>query len=155
MTVRFWIVPVLLALAGCVSVDTQQIDDRVLRVSVRSSSALIDAATVQDQALYSAADETLKRGFRYFAIFNSRDASRRGVFSTPGSASTTGTFDGDSFSAQTYYTPPQYYGFVKPGQDIWIRMFRADELTEEQRMQVFDARQVVRHLGPKYGEKNK
>lgn len=154
MSVRFWIVPALiLALAGCVSVRTQQLDARVLRVSARSSSALIDAATVQDKALYTAAVETLKRGFRYFAVFHSQDASRRGIFVTPGSSTTTGTFYGNTYSEQTYYTPPQYYGFVKPGQDIWIRMFREDELTDEEKAHVFDAQQVVRYLGPKYGDK--
>jgi hypothetical protein len=102
--------------------------------------------TVQEFALLRAAQDTLGAGYQYFGVVGSENVSRVGSVSTPGQAQTTvyGT------TATTTYSPGQTINFVKPGEDILIRMFSAAEVGTSAQPGIYNAAEIMQYLGPKY-----
>lgn len=172
MMTRLLLTAVLFGLTACATpygkmslmggVEAQQIDERIVRVSARGN-AFTDIARVRDYALLKAAQVTLDNKYRYFAVVQGSDASTTGTIASGGSSTTYTTGSVHAFgntatgsaTSQTYYTPRTYTNFVKPGQDVYIRMFAEDELTEEQKASVFDAQSIMKFLGSKYLKKKR
>lgn len=167
MTFRLLLTSTLFALAACTTpyqemgltggVSAQQIDERIVRVSARGN-AFTSHTLIQEYALLKAAEVTMQNSCRYFAIVQGQDASRTGTIVTPGSATTHtsgsvhayGNYASGTATSRTTYSPPTYTNFVKPGQDVYIRMFKEDELSEEQKGGVFDAHSIMKFLGAKH-----
>lgn len=149
-----------LALAGCGGtpyqdmgwrggVEAQQITDRTVRISARGNGYTA-GTTTQEHALLKAAETTLNQGYRYFQIVGAADASRQEQFTTSGYSSTTLSGTGSYMTARTTYTPGQTINTFKPGQDIFIRMYRAEEIPAGAQDSFMDAEQIKKYLGQKY-----
>jgi hypothetical protein len=103
-----WHLPLLAcALAACSTpyqtmgimggVESQQITGTTYRIVARGNAA----------------------GGTHFAIISASDASSKGYVATAGHAQT--SFVGNT--AYTTFTPGDVYGYVRPGQDTYIRVF--------------------------------
>jgi len=87
--------------------ETQLAPD-VFRVNF-AGNAHTSSERAQDFALLRAAELSLERGFRYFALLDESSSSKLSTFTTPGSAYTTGSVYGSgtsaTYSGHTTYTP--------------------------------------------------
>ena len=112
-----------------------QITSNIAQVTARGSAAT-DPDKVQRYALRKAAETTVAAGYDLFEVVADVDRSRTGQAAA---GYTTGGIGG--FPALGLSMP-----FVKPGQTFLIRMSRGPIL-EGAGPTVFDARQVIAHLG--------
>jgi len=121
--------------AGCTMASSRMLDNRTAIISGRGT-AFTSMAGVADKVLVQAAMEAKARGYPYFVIMESRDASRTGYYTTPTTTNTnvTGTAscmgfmcNGSAQGTSTTYGG-QTYGFDKPGADVMVRFLRADEV---------------------------
>ena len=140
------IVFLIFALAGCVYSNTHMIDDRTAIVTARGN-AFASMAQVRQQVFIEAAEITLEKGYDYFYIAVASDTSSSGVYTTPSSTSFSGRVNQDYFGSSFYgsstTTPGQSLTYVKPGQEVGIKMYRASEITSETRTSVWDARSIL------------
>jgi TPR repeat protein len=108
----------------------------------------------QDFAMLRAADLALQHGFKYFAVIDESSSTAVSRFTTPGSATTTGSAyvsggDGNyygSYSGQTKYTPPQTYNVFKSRAGLLIRCFT----DKQEAIYTFDAVFLQQSLKQKY-----
>jgi hypothetical protein len=127
-------------------VDATQIDSNTFRISAKGN-AYTRSDRIQNYALMKAAETTLSSGNDYFVILGSQDTTRRGVDVTPGKATSTTTITGGIATAETHYSDPDITEYVKPGQDLMIRVFKGAKPKDN--AAAFDAHEVVSFLGPK------
>jgi hypothetical protein len=120
-------------------VKAVQITANIAQVTARGTAAT-DPDKVQRYALRKAAETTVAAGYDLFEVVADVDRSRSGQ---AGAAYTTGGLGG--FPALALTMP-----FVKPGQTFLIRMSRGS-LPDSAGPTVFDARQVIQHIGGRYG----
>jgi hypothetical protein len=122
-----WHIPLLTcALAACSTpyqtfaggVESQQITGTTYRIVARGNG-YTGGTTIQDYTLLKAAETTKAAGGTHFAIISASDASSTGTVTTAGHAQT--SFVGNT--AYTTFSPGNVYGYVKPGQDTYIRVF--------------------------------
>jgi hypothetical protein len=92
---------------------------RELERCVARGNAYTGGTTIQDYTLLKAAETTKSAGGTHFAIISAADASSTGYVTTPAQAQT--SFVGNT--AYTTFNPGNVYGYVKPGQDTYIRVF--------------------------------
>lgn len=135
-----------IALGGCVVSKTAMLDEHTAIISSRGNAFASSADAIQ-KSLGEAAKTTLSRGYRYFAIAGSQDQTQRGNVVIPGQTTASGsmTFMGNTamYSGSSYTTPAQSIGFVKPGVDLIIRMYRPGEI-DPRTPGVWDAESVLR-----------
>jgi hypothetical protein len=105
--------------------ETQLAPD-VFRVNFQGNG-YTSAERAQDFVLLRAAELSLERGFRYFALLDEESSSKLGIFTTPGSAHTTGSAyrSGNSatYSGYTTYTPGHTFLISKPHTGVLVRGF--------------------------------
>ncbi len=116
-------------------VQSVQITSTIAQVTARGTAAT-DPDKVQRYALRKAAETTVAAGYDLFEVVADTDRSRTGQAAA---GYTTGGIGG--FPALALTMP-----FVKPGQTFLIRMSRGP-MPEAAGPTVFDARQVIAHLG--------
>jgi hypothetical protein len=128
--------------------DTQLAPD-VFRVTF-SGNARTSPDRVQDFALLRAAELCLANNFKYFAVIDSADQSRRRTYVTPGTAQTTGTVNAYGNTATNFgtttYTPGQVHNHYKPGVGLIVQGFAE----KPQGTFTYDAQFLVRSLKQKY-----
>lgn len=126
-----YVVLMALALAGCVTADTEMLDDRTAVISGRGT-AFDNSAGVLKKILVSAAQTAQARGYEYFQVVSSQDATRVGVYVPPTSSTTnlSGHCTGNwcSGSANTTAWGGGMVPMVKPGADVMIRLLRSGEV---------------------------
>ena len=117
-----------------------------------------NAYTGRDRAMmmlhYRCAELTVENGGVAFAVLDGSNTDAYAYFTTPGQATTTTTATvtpvGRSATvnatSQTTLTPAQVHTFVKPGRSVVMRLFR-----DPPPPGVFDAKEVMRLLGPRIG----
>lgn len=136
-----------LALAACVTTKANMLDSRTAIVSGRGS-AFTEMASVQTRMIREAAQQTLTHGYTHFMILGASDQTQSAQWRTPTAVHTSGMVSssciGNScsgiYSGTSSITGGEIYNFVKPGADMTIRFFRADEIAG---LQVWDAADVL------------
>lgn len=101
-------------------VEAEQITSDTWRIKSRGN-AYTSSATVQDFVLLKAAETTKAAGGNHFILISASDASRVGVVTSPGTATT--TVSGNT--AFTTVSPGASREYIKPGQDAYIRVLKA------------------------------
>jgi hypothetical protein len=139
----------VLALAGCATpyqqmgitggVRSVQIETDIAQITARGS-LLTDADKIEQYVLRKAAETTLASGYDHFEVVSVSDRSR--TFQAAGGY--TG-FTGTGFPSGGLTLP-----FIRPGETILIRMSRGPSTA--QGVTVFDARDVLAHLGQRQRE---
>ena len=137
------------ALTGCATpyqdmglrggVRAVQITSDIAQVTARGST-VTDADKIEQYALRKAAETTLAAGYDHFEVVSASDRSRtlHGVagYAAPGL---------HGFPSVGLTMP-----FIRPGETMLIRMSRGAP-ADASGATVFDAREVVDHLGPRRG----
>lgn len=117
-------------------VRSVQIESDIAQITARGTM-LTDADKVEQYVLRKAAETTLASGYDHFEVVSVSDRTR--TFQAAGGY--TG-FTGTSFPSGGLTLP-----FIRPGETILIRMSRGPSAASG--VTVFDARDVLAHLGPK------
>ena len=132
--------------------DETRLQPNVFRVSF-VGNAQTSAQTASDYALLRAAELALENGFTHFVVTDSQNQSQSGVFTTPGSS--TSTVHAHKMGGQTtgmvntHHTPGQSILFSKPRSSIIVYMGSQRDFMDP--TQVFDAGFVVNSLKSKHG----
>lgn len=124
-----------LLLAGCTTVSTDMLDDRTAVISGRGS-AFNDIGDVTSEMLARAASQAKARGFKYFAVVDSRDATSYGTYTTPTTTNSTAVGSAQCYGATCYGQASgtsttyggQSFALEKPGADMMVRFFLAGEV---------------------------
>lgn len=128
--------------------ETQLAPD-VFRVNFQGNG-YTSAERAQDFALLRAAELSLERGFKYFALLDEASSNKLSTFTTPGSAYTTGSAYGSgnyaTYSGHTTYTPGQTFLISKPHTGVLVRGF-TNKLDD---IYTFDAEFLRQSLKRKY-----
>ena len=127
-------------------VGATQIDANTIRITARGN-AFTGAAQIANYAMLKAAEETEARGYDLFLIVQSDDRSRRGAFTTGGSASSQIDTFGSSATVTTTYDPPSITPYVKPGEDLIIKIFKGMKPNDAP-PNLYNAHEVIMFLGP-------
>ncbi|HSZ74464.1 MAG TPA: hypothetical protein VK779_06575 [Rhizomicrobium sp.] len=139
-------------------VSATQIDNDTLRISGRGNG-FTDPATIQNYVLVKAAQETMARHFVSFEIVGDRDTSRGGAVVLPGTATSYTTGNATAYgygntataygtsTTNTTYMPPQAIPFVKPGEDVIVKM-HADAKPAGAPPNWYNASEVIFYLCP-------
>ncbi len=143
------VVLLALALADCTRASTTMLSPDTAVISGRGT-AFDTSGGVAKATLNEAATQTLARGYRYFVVTNAQDASRTGVFVSPGHSTSyttgsvyaSGNYATGSATTQTYTTPSTATPFVKPGVEATIKMYRQGEI-DPKAPGVWDAQAVL------------
>ena len=98
--------------------------------------------TVQDYAILKAAETTRQDGGTHFAIISASDASSAGHIVIPGQAHTSVVGN----TAYTTYTPATAHQFVRPGQDVYIRILTVGP-GQRPPAGVFSADEIIKFVG--------
>jgi hypothetical protein len=126
-------------LAGCASSSSVMLTDDTALISVLGQGSS-DRARLINQALAIAARATRTRGYRYFVIVDTADASRRGVKVAQAQIFPANTlFRGNILSnldptflpGSDYTRPNRRIPYVRPGIDVTIRMYRDGEVSPD------------------------
>ncbi len=117
----------VLAIAGCSTpyqemgftggVSAAQVTATSFRISARGNG-YTEGTAIQDFALLKAAETTKRAGGTHFLVVSAADASSAGYVETSGHAET--SYVGNR--AYTTFTPASVHEYVKPGQDMYIRV---------------------------------
>jgi len=133
---------------GCASdydraVTAVRIDETTYHITA-VGNAYTRRDTTYKFAMRRAAEETLASGYDLFAVVDQSDGSRQVVESVDG-----GYSSGLSASGQSTITPnaPITRSYILPGTILTIKMSRAPRFADT-RDNVFDAREVLRFVGP-------
>jgi hypothetical protein len=128
--------------------ETQLAPD-VFRVNFEGNG-YTSSERAQDFALLRAAELSLERGFKYFALLDESSSSKLSTLTTPGSAYTTGSAYGSgnyaTYSGYTTYTPGQTYLISKPHTGLLVRGFT----NKPNDIYTFDAEFLRQSLKQKY-----
>jgi hypothetical protein len=89
-----------------------------------------------------AAETTRQAGGTHFVIISAGDASSTGQVTTPGQAQT--SFAGNT--AYTTYTPGMVHQYIRPGQDVYIRVLSVP-VGQPPPQGAFSADEVIRFVG--------
>lgn len=117
-----------LTLSGCVSANSQMLDDRTAMISARGTG--FDNTTgVVKKLLTEAATMAQARGYEYFQIVDSQDQSRAGVVEMGGGSWADISCSAYSCSGEAYSDDPAYIPYVRPGADVLVRFWRTSEVT--------------------------
>jgi hypothetical protein len=124
-------------------VDAQQLTANTFRILARGNG-YTDATTIQDHALLKAAETTKQAGGTHFAIISASDASSVGHVVVPGQAHTSVV----GSTAYTTYTPATAHKFIRPGQDVYIRILTV-QLGQQPPFGAFSADEIIQFVGPR------
>jgi hypothetical protein len=122
-------------------VEAQQITSSTFRIVARGNG-YTGSTAIQDYAMLKAAETTRQHGGTHFAIIGERDASAAGYMSTPGYAQTNVIGN----TAFTTYTPGSVHQYLKPGQDLYIRIFTV-ATNQAPPGGTFSADEIIRFVG--------
>lgn len=149
----------ILFLAGCATPyqskslgggysDTQLAPD-VVRINFKGNAYTSDERAL-DFALLRAAEFTLERGLKYFAIIDEKSSPKISSITTPGYAQTTGTVNvaGNygTYSGSTTYIPSTTHFMSKPRTAVLIRCFT----DKPENIYTFDAEFIQKSIKQKY-----
>lgn len=117
-------------------------------------NAYTSADRVQMYLHFRCAELTLETGYNSFVVVEKENQDRTGQFKTQGQSTTTTTGTASvygntaygSSQSHTTHTPGQTFNYKKAGRAATIRMYRGAKPEG-----AFDAREVVRLLGPRVG----
>lgn len=119
----------------------QQMTSNTYRIVARGNGYTA-GTTVQDYTVLKAAETAKKAGATHFAIISASDASSTGHVTTPGHAQT--SFVGNT--AYTTYTPGMVHQYVRPGQDVYIRVFSMPA-GQQPPQGAFSADEIIQFVG--------
>ena len=114
----------------------------VYRIEARGNG-YTNAARVQDFVLLKAAETTLAAGKTHFGLTSAADASRQGAIETPGTMQATRV--GNTITG--IYTPGSVSTFIKPGQDVYIRIYGGSKASVP--ADALDAADIERNIAPR------
>lgn len=144
-------------LMGCVQTNSVMMDQRTAVISTKVQKtgsgfdilAQGDNATLLKGALKEAAALTLKNGYRYFELLNTRDQTRMVNFTSSGSTTCNGMVMNNGapgaaqpFNANCLTSAPSTTTVAEPAIDILVRMYMAEEI-DPKKEGVFDANWVA------------
>jgi hypothetical protein len=150
---RVFSVIAIIAISGCATkyqemgftggVSAQAITGDTFRIVSRGNN-YTDRTKIQDYALLKAAETAKAAGHGNFSIIGENDATQTSIGRTQGMAHT--TLIGNS--AITTYTPGSSYAIIKPGQDLYVRVFT---LKKEDAIPpgTFSADDIIAYIGPR------
>ena len=124
-------------------VSAQPITNDTYGVSA-GGNAYTRASTVQDYVLLKAAETTVAAGKTHFVIVNAEDTSKRQIDQDAGVMNTT-VHGSVTFST---YTPGSTSVTVKPGKDIYIRVFTPSP-NEPAITNSIRAEEIIANIGPR------
>lgn len=124
--------------------------DAVTYVVTFEGNSETSGELVQMYLHYRCAELTVETGHDFFVVLEEENRDRTGQWQTPGYATTTGSVSGVGRTAyvehQTTYVPGQTGTYVEPGRSAKIRLSSGTKPEG-----AFDAREVMRLLGPRIG----
>lgn len=144
-------------LMGCVQTNSVMMDQRtaIISTKVQKTGSGFDILTPGDNAsllktsLKEAAALTLKSGYRYFELVNTRDQTRMVNFTSSGSTTCNGMVMNNGapgavqpFNANCLTSAPSSTTVAEPAIDILVRMY-ADGEIDPKKEGVFDANWVA------------
>ena len=132
---KLWIGLAALLLASCVAKDSMMLDQRTAFISGRGN-AFAKPSEVWEKTLTQAATMASERGYSHFAILDAKDAGGYDYMYQPGSSTTTTTGSAactgyscvGSAVSNTSYSPGYATPIFKPGTDLTVRFFHANEI---------------------------
>lgn len=132
---KLWIGLAAAALASCVGTDSMMLDQRTAFISGRGN-AFAKPSDVWKKVLVQAATMAQERGYSHFAILDAKDAGSTGTYYQPGTSTTntTGMASCTAYTcvgqatSNTYSTPGYAMPIFKPGTDLTVRFFNANEV---------------------------
>jgi len=149
MTLLFFV----LSLSGCATkyqtmgltggVDSQQITSDRYRIVARGNG-YTSSVIIQDYVLLKAAETTKSAGATHFVVLGANDASSTVVSQTAGYSQT--NFVGRS--AFTTYNPGSTFSTLKPGQDVYIQVFKLKP-NEAPPVGATSADEVIKFVSPR------
>lgn len=122
-------------------VEAQQMTRDTFRI-VGRGNGYTASTTIQDYVILKAAETTRQTGGTHFAIISASDASSSGHVVVPGQAHTTVMGN----MASTTYTPATVHQYVRPGQDVYIRVFTIAQGQHPPRG-TFSADEIIQFVG--------
>ena len=151
----------LLALTACATAyqtgnhftggfDETALAPNVYKVSFQGNG-YTSSARAEDLALLRSADLTLQKGFKYFALVDSKNATSLSTYTTPVTANTTANvtaFGNTAYgTATTTYSGGQTEFISKPSTSNLVVMFHEQPQINGM---VFDAEFLCQSMAPKY-----
>ena len=124
-------------------VTAQPITSNVYRIVARGN-AYTGGTAIQDFALLKAAETAKATGHNYFQIVSSNNATSTSIGQTAG-FSQTNVYGAAAF---TTYTPGYVYDIIKPGQDLYIRVFTLPRGTSPPPGS-YSAAEIIANIGPR------
>jgi hypothetical protein len=124
-------------------VSAQPITNDTYRVKA-GGNAYTASSTVQDYVLLKAAETTVAAGKTHFVIINAEDTSKREIDQDAGVMNT--TVHGSV--TLTTYTPGSTSVTVKPGKDVYIRVF-TPKPNEPAIPNGIRAEEIIANIGPR------
>lgn len=124
-----------LALAGCVRTGVRYLNNNTVVISARGN-AFAKPDQVQRSVMEQAAGVAMERGYAFFSILDSRDASSVGAYQMPSTSQTNGAFAAQplrggavvgAYTQNTTYTPGATIPLMYPGMDVAIRLYHENE----------------------------
>ena len=126
-------------LSACVTAETVMLDHRTAIISGRGDGYSSQASVVQ-RVMVEAATAAQARGFRYFAVLDSTDTTRRGAVALPtntyGQANAQTTCNYAYCNSSATGSSSTYGGgvmeVVRPGTDLQVRFYNDGEIDPNQ-----------------------
>ena len=131
-----------------------KLQDDIFKVSFRGN-AYCHQERAEDFVLLRSAEVALENGYKYFIIIDEKSRINTSSYTTPVTATTTGTANvyGNqaNYYGTTYYSGGQTYYFHKPSMTNTIKCFK-EKPTNISGM-VYDAEQIKNNIRNQYGIK--
>lgn len=129
------LIATVLVTTACVRVNERMLDQRTAVLSGRGT-AFDSRGGVTQGLITRAAEMAQERGYPYFAIMDSADASSTGYWQQPsttyGNATAftncTGSFCNSTINGSATTYPGQTFQFNRPGADMMVRFFGQGEV---------------------------
>jgi hypothetical protein len=131
--------------------DTR-VDENTFSIHVQANG-FTDQQTASMHAMYRAAEITVENGFDFFVIVSNAAGARSGTVAIPGQtySNTNVNVYGNTAYARTTTTtaPTVYMPMTLPNSTLMIKSFKGEKPAGDPN--VYDARSVMKFLGPNIG----
>jgi hypothetical protein len=129
-----------------------RIDENTFSISV-DTNGFTNQQTTSMHALYRAAELTIENGFDFFVISNGANNSSSMAMAMPGASTSRTTVNAYGSTAYarttTTYAPTTVVPIVFPNSTLVIKSFKGTK--PEGVASAYDARSLIKHLGPQIG----
>lgn len=129
---------------------TVELQDNIFNVEFRGN-AYTSKSRSNDFALLRCAEVSLEKGCKYFAILDEDSYISTSTYTTPIQSTTTGSFYGNSFQANTKTSGGDTYYLHKPSVRLLVQCFKEKP---EKDVFVYDATQICKNIRNSYNIKN-